>query len=42
MGEEMIIESCQEKLLGILIDTKLPFEDHVNNLWKAGKKNSMP
>ena len=38
IGNEMIIESHQEKLLGILIDSKLTFENHVNNYCKKAAK----
>ena len=39
IGGELVIESHQEKLLGVQIDSKLKFDNHVKNLCKkAGKK----
>ena len=39
IGSELVIESPQKILLGVLIDSKLKFENHVKNLCKkAGKK----
>ena len=39
IGGQTIIESCQEKLLGVLLYSSINFEDHVRNLCKkAGSK----
>ena len=38
---EIIKNSLQEKLLGIVIDNKLTFEPHVENLFKKQDRNSM-
>ena len=39
IGSELVIESHHKTLLGVLIDSKLKFENHVKNLYKkAGKK----
>ena len=34
VGSSTIHESIQEKLLGVIIDNKLTFEDHISNLCK--------
>ena len=39
IGSELVIESLQKILLGVLINSQLKFENHVKNLCKkAGKK----
>ena len=34
IGSSTIHESSQEKLLDVIIDSKLKFEDHISNLCK--------
>ena len=34
MGDQVIWESKQEKLLGVIVDKKLKFDKHIENLCK--------
>ena len=41
VGDELICESCEEKLLGVIIDKNLNFNSHLTNLCKkVGQKVS--
>ena len=40
VGEEVIWESSQEKLLGVLLDKVLKFHEHVFDICKKASENS--
>ena len=42
VGENIVKESSEEKLLGVTIDKNLNFKSHVSNLCKKPAKNCMP
>ena len=39
IGNHTIISENKNELLGITLDSKLSFEDHINNLWKKTSQN---
>ena len=42
VGEAIVKESSEEKLLGVTIDKKFEFQSHVSNYAKKPAKNCMP